>query len=696
MLGRGANIGIVAAAAGLLGYGALHTLQPRRNASAGAAASGSAPRCQDCHADVFRTYAHVGMARSFRTLTEAEPDLPAATVHHARSGRTYEVLRHGKRLVQRRYELDRAGAPANDFELEATHVIGSGNHARTYLHLTPANELIELPLSWYPAENRWAMSPGFDTTAPRDFTRLADESCLFCHNGYPRGGALAEGIDCERCHGPSVKHAALVGRGAKPEEVRAEIVNPARLTPALQLDVCMQCHLETTSMELPQAIRRFDREVFSFRPGEPLGAYMVHFDAATGRDRFEIVNQAYRLRQSACFRNSGGRLTCTTCHNPHAVSRGEAAVAWNRAKCMGCHPAVNAPSHPALVTADCARCHMPKRRTEDAVHVVMTDHLIARAPRGDLLAARTETARAFSGPLSVYYPELPPHERDAYLGAVLITGGSNRREGIALLERSLDERSPGKALAVLAEGRLAEGDASGAIRDFRRALERGPQTARLQYNLAQALDAAGQPAEASTAFEAALRIAPDFPEALYAYGNHLLQVRSPAAAIEQYEAAARARPVYAEAYNNLGNVLASQNNLPKAREQFEQALRTDPGFAEAHDNEARMLAATGQLPEALTHARRAVELKPDSASAHYNLGQLLHASGVLAETVAEYKRALQLRPDFVPAHIALGAEYGDSGRIDAAIAEFNTALRLDPWNAVARKYLDMAMSMRRR
>jgi hypothetical protein len=38
------------------------------------------------------------------------------------------------------------------------------------------------------------------------------------------------------------------------------------------------------------------------------------------------VNQAYRLRQSACFLESGGAMTCTTCHDPHSVPRGEEAT----------------------------------------------------------------------------------------------------------------------------------------------------------------------------------------------------------------------------------------------------------------------------------------------------------------------------------------------------------------------------------
>jgi len=63
------------------------------------------------------------MARSFHKLTDAEPALPA-TVYHARSGRYYELLRRGNRVVQRRYELDGAGSQVNGFEFDATHAIG--------------------------------------------------------------------------------------------------------------------------------------------------------------------------------------------------------------------------------------------------------------------------------------------------------------------------------------------------------------------------------------------------------------------------------------------------------------------------------------------------------------------------------------------------------------------------------------------
>ena len=69
----------------------------------------------------------------------------------------------------------------------------------------------------------------------------------------------------------------------------------------------MECHLETTSFPLPNAIQRYERGPFSYRPGEPLSDFILNFDHApgTGRDdKFEIVNAAYRLRRSACFLKS--------------------------------------------------------------------------------------------------------------------------------------------------------------------------------------------------------------------------------------------------------------------------------------------------------------------------------------------------------------------------------------------------------
>ena len=167
---------------------------------------------------------------------------------------------------------------------------------------------------------------------------------------------------------------ALALKGATAAELKNAIVNPARLSAGRSLDVCLQCHLQSTSSDLPHALRRFGRDVFSFRPGEKLSDYLLQFDhpPSAGRaGKFEVNSAGYRLLQSACFRKSGGRLTCTTCHDPHAAEKPSSKA------CLSCHS-----PHPEAARTDCIACHMPERRTEDAVHVTITDHRIQRPPQG--------------------------------------------------------------------------------------------------------------------------------------------------------------------------------------------------------------------------------------------------------------------------------------------------------------------------
>src|SRR5256885_7709207 len=122
------------------------------------------------------------------------------------------------------------------------------------------------------------MNPGYDRRDHEGFRRKISYDCMFCHNGYPKIPAghdvpfaepvyvdpLPEGIDCQRCHGPGRKHAELAKTaGVRAEQVRGAIVNPARLSADRREEVCMQCHLETTSFPLPNSLQRDDRGPFA-------------------------------------------------------------------------------------------------------------------------------------------------------------------------------------------------------------------------------------------------------------------------------------------------------------------------------------------------------------------------------------------------------------------------------------------------
>src|SRR5262249_39895148 len=212
--------------------------------------------CTGCHAEIAKSYRQTGMGRSFYRPSAAntvEDYTRNNRLHHQPSSREYTMVEHDGQWFQRRHQTGFDGKETNALETRVDYVIGSGNHAHSYLHRTGDGHLVEMPVSWY-SENGgyWAMSPGYDRPNQQDFRRAIAFSCMFCHNACPESppaeegvfpAALPEGIDCQRCHGPGSAHVEAASRKAPAETIRRAIVNPARLPRDRQLEVRMQCHL---------------------------------------------------------------------------------------------------------------------------------------------------------------------------------------------------------------------------------------------------------------------------------------------------------------------------------------------------------------------------------------------------------------------------------------------------------------------
>jgi hypothetical protein len=252
--------------------------------------------CAECHAGIARNYSKTGMARAFHAPDTASVPNPKAYFHRA-SATWFQIVAKDGGWYQRWWQIGFKSQQESAGDSKIDYVMGSGNHVRTYLHRTARGTLLELPLAWY-AENggTWALNPGFDMSDP-PMGRKIGYDCMFCHNSYPSipsgheepaseplfTGELPQGIDCQRCHGPGGNHIRAVRQpGAKLSDIRSAIVNPSRLGKERAMEICMQCHLETTSAPLPNSIRRFDRGPFSYRPGEPFSAFQLAFDHAPG------------------------------------------------------------------------------------------------------------------------------------------------------------------------------------------------------------------------------------------------------------------------------------------------------------------------------------------------------------------------------------------------------------------------------
>ena len=341
--------------------------------------------CQPCHKKLFASYARHSMASSgLRPLASLDPRLVArifdagagTTILHARSGLRYRPLRKDGRYFIEELVPGDDGAPVHSWIEPVTHALSAGSYGMAF-YVKKGERYYQFPIDYYAKLGRWDLDPGASGGNFR-FGRPLDAFCISCHSDYPRRlagsdevfvGAMPDGIGCERCHGPGARHLA---------SLRAEdIVNPAKLPPLRQVEVCTQCHLQERSQP------RAGHDDFGYRPGEPLDAFRVNFVARTAEpDRFYLLAHSDRMVRSACWLRSGKRMTCTSCHDPHVSSIDEPASWWDQ-KCEACHRQKRCSALAAVQAKEgghCFHCHMRAGPTSMLPLVSVTDHWIQRRP----------------------------------------------------------------------------------------------------------------------------------------------------------------------------------------------------------------------------------------------------------------------------------------------------------------------------
>jgi hypothetical protein len=121
-----------------------------------------------------------------------------------------------------------------------------------------------------------------------------------------------------------------------------------------------------------------------FRPGQWAFDTAVIFkqpSRTSEQQQADLLEHYSAMQASRCFRESAGKLSCLTCHDPHVQPRQPESVGYYRAKCVTCHSdqscklplQVRAAKSPA---DDCSGCHMPKRSVTQISHSALTNHRI--------------------------------------------------------------------------------------------------------------------------------------------------------------------------------------------------------------------------------------------------------------------------------------------------------------------------------
>jgi tetratricopeptide (TPR) repeat protein len=575
-------------------------------------------RCDECHAEIAARFRQHPMGRSMTvfdsaTIDEERKIAPAPSQPLDLGGFQYEVDYSGDQVRHIEKYLDAEGQPAATIMKEIAYGVGAGSRGRSYL-VRDGEHLLMSPITWYPAHQKWALSPGYERNNSH-FYRPVVGACLFCHSGeanwipetrnkYAEPILEQASIGCQRCHGPGELHVARhasssppltpgEGRGEGiPSSENAEadfdptIVNPMHLPDDLALDVCTQCHLSGVARIVAPGKQWND-----FRPGLRLSDFLtVYVEKQSAGHHF--VGHVEQMQESRCFQKSEGKLRCTSCHDPHGVPAADEQAEFYRLKCNACHGEGKTQCSEAAEVRqkqqdNCIACHLPALKTE-ITHAAVSDHRVLRRPEN---VSSEESAKPASRTR-----RLVPFDR-----SVLSRPGFpiQRNLGIALLIAS--ENSATTDLTA---------DTQAAVKLLEEAVEKDPQDLAAREGL-------------GTAYE---------------------RLKRNADALKQFEIVLAARPEREISVAATARLLMTQQRFAEAAGSWERAVKINATMPLYRAEWALALARQHQWADCERLCRDAVEEFPDSLACRQLLVESLLGLGRTADAETAFEQLVRLQP----------------------------------------------------
>ena len=349
----------------------------------------------------------------------------------------YDVVEDDGQVIHRERLIGQDGETLVEQREPIVFAMGSGARGRSYA-IERGGFLFMSPLSWYSTQGKWDLSPGYEPVNHPQFSRPIADRCLRCHCGQPAeisGGSLQvpsyekpfvveHGISCERCHGPAADHIDFHDSGTVAGKTDP-IVNPIDLSPDQRDDVCNQCHLQGKGEVL-----RPGRHPSDFRPGDRVGDIWTVFLDGTSVESDQstkAVSHVQQMLSSRCYLESGKKLACVSCHDPHGMPTEAEKPAFFRESCLACHGnddchETEARRQATSPSDHCVSCHMPRLEANDIPHTTQTDHRILARPSEGVKSKDDSPTELIADRWTIYGGDslkLPEPERQRAIGLAL-------------------------------------------------------------------------------------------------------------------------------------------------------------------------------------------------------------------------------------------------------------------------------------
>jgi DmsE family decaheme c-type cytochrome len=242
-----------------------------------------------------------------------------------------------------------------------------------------------------PSQPQPAQSPAQQKPAAPAVGYVGSDTCVLCHTTHegnlkgtphgqaanPRSPAAAQG--CESCHGPGQAHLD--------DDAKGNIRKFGQITTGEANQACLTCHnrSEHTGWEGSGHERRnlSCTTCHSVHSPKSVESQLVK------RTQTELCATCHRVQVAKTERAVAhmpvreGKMSCSSCHNPHgSISNVKALKVGSSIgeSCMSCHTEMRGPMlwEHAPVRENCATCHDPHGSSNDRMLVVRMPMLCQR------------------------------------------------------------------------------------------------------------------------------------------------------------------------------------------------------------------------------------------------------------------------------------------------------------------------------
>ena len=563
-------------------------------------------QCRVCHTEIYDSYMQTGMGQSFHSATKEHSALASSEmpiIHDSIKNLSYQPFWKNDSLYLKEFRL-KGKDTIHQLIKKVTYKIGSGQHTNS--HLFEINGYVhQMPYTYYTQDKIADLPPGFEKGNNTRFSREIGIECMSCHNAYPnhesgstnKYNAIANGIDCERCHGPGELHVKRKLAGEiidTSKHIDYSIVNPARLLSDLQFDVCQRCHLQGTTVLNNLA------SFTDFKAGMHLKDVMdTYLPKYKDDDSFIMASHVDRLKQSACYNNA--ELSCVSCHNPHkSVTTLKESYFDN--KCKKCHIQCKDEQ-----SQNCTSCHMPKSSSSDIMHVAITDHKIGihkenKKKKGTFLGlfainnpkpTNLSKAKAYLKRYESF--EANPIYLDSALQFLQSSSDNftnyiqyyylkNDEKGLInfVMSNTIDSTKYRKSDLALAYSMMGEVFAS---KDLNK--------------------------DADTYFRKGTHLMPFIMDYKIKYGSFLLKDNRKEDATKVFNQALKLNPAIKEIHLNLGYIAILNQDFITAENSLKQAIALDPDYVLAYENLVLSAQIQNKMEDTKLYLHKILEIAPN-------------------------------------------------------------------------------------